>query len=197
MKYSIVILITLSLLAACSNEEKGDAVIKQAELTDFEKSLIEITGEQSFVYDIELNNNEVKEIHTFVDYYEDGKLIDRVSEYSSSISESEKEDPIRAVFIRNQIDEDEEQWISSLMTNSGSSRGDSVNDIKGREEMGSASWGGISSPTHVEIKEKQAVASIVKSNKNSVSTYNIIETEDDLKKATDYEQVYIISLELR
>ncbi|PAV29683.1 hypothetical protein CIL05_09935 [Virgibacillus profundi] len=198
MRYvPVFFLITLSLLSACSNEVESDAVIEEAELTEFEKNLIELTGDQSFVYDYEINNDEVKEIHTFIDYYEKGELIERVSEMGTTLSETQSDDPMRTVFIRKQVNENEEQWITSIMSNSGSSSADAVNDISKRKEMNSASWGGITSRTPVNIGEKQVVASIVKSNKNGVSTYNIIETEDDLKRATDYEQVYIISIELR
>lgn len=197
MKYfSIVILIILSLLTACSNEEKGDAIIKEAELTDFEKSLMEIAGKESFAFDIELNNENVEEVHTKIDYYENGEFIDSLSEFSSALSESDLKETIRAVFIRQEITDQEEQWISSVITADGSGSSTIKNKIADSEEMSSA-WGGIPSSASLNIGEKRIIASIVHSNRNQVSVLNSIETEADIKRATDYERAYLISIELK
>jgi hypothetical protein len=57
-------------------------------------------------------------------------------------------------------------------------------------------WGGIVDPVPLSIGEKRVIASVVQSNKNTVSSRVDIVSEEDLREATNYEQVYIISIEI-
>ncbi|NEU32044.1 hypothetical protein GN156_14875 [bacterium LRH843] len=83
------------------------------------------------------------------------------------------------------------------MTNNGYTSTDSVHNLEGREKLNSTAWGGIHSPTPLFKNENKIIASIVHTNKNTVSSRTDISTEEELKEATNYEQVYIISIELK
>lgn len=200
-KYFIIcVLIILLFLTACSQEQEtsdGDAVVSEADLTDFEKNLTQIIDEKSFIYDIEVNNDDVTEIHTTIDYYENSELVRSIADSSTTFSDADMEDGIRTVFMRKSANERNEQWITSVITSSGSSIAESLNDLEGREELDSSAWGGVISPTPLFLGEKKVIASIVHTNDSSVSVINTIKTEEDLRRATDYEQVYIMSIELK
>ena len=47
------------------------------------------------------------------------------------------------------------------------------------------------------IGEKKVLATIAYTNNKGMTILNDIETKEDLKRVTDYEQVYIISVELK
>ena len=49
----------------------------------------------------------------------------------------------------------------------------------------------------VIIGESKVIGTIAYSSKDEMSIVNEIETKEDLKRATDYEQAYLISVELR
>ncbi|WP_404451360.1 hypothetical protein LG329_13585 [Virgibacillus necropolis] len=68
------------------------------------------------------------------------------------------------------------------------------NDIEERENMASGS--GSISELPLTIGEK-VVATIVYTDEKGMSILNHIETEEDLKMATNYEQVYVISVEMK
>ncbi|MFZ3577795.1 hypothetical protein [Virgibacillus sp. DJP39] len=92
------------------------------------------------------------------------------------------------------MDDNQEQWITSIMDDGGQSSGLFKKDISGREKMSSGTGGLNEAPLF--IGEKKVVATIVYTNKQGLSIYNDIETKEQLEKATDYEHVYIISVEL-
>lgn len=201
MKYiPIYVLIILSLLTACTQEkvDKADAVIEEAELSGFEESITDMMNNSAFVYDVQVNNEAIDDLRLTVDYYEKSEFVDRIVGISSMIeSEEGQEESIRAVFTQSTPIENKEQWIAAVMTNSGYSSGESPNtDVKDREEM-SSTWGSVNVPAELKIGEKQVIGSMVYSSEDAVSSVVNIETEEDLKRATDYKQAYILSIEVK
>ena len=195
---SIGIFLSLLLLTACSKDSAGDAMIKIAELTKFEESLVDLTTEHFFIFDLEINNDEITEIKGTVDYYENGEFVRKVSEINTGISEEENnEDKLIVAIIRQARNDKEEQWITSLITESGQSSGTVLNNIDGkaREKFASV-WGGVNEGP-LTIGQKKVIGILAYSAKDGLSMANSIETKEDIKRATDYEQVYIISVELR
>ncbi|WP_404451359.1 hypothetical protein LG329_13580 [Virgibacillus necropolis] len=95
-------LLLLLLLCACSEKTttSSDAVIKQAELTQFEKNLLELMDNRSFAYDIDLKNDQVSKITGTVDYYENGEFVRQISELSTKIMEEEHKEVVRMVFMQ-------------------------------------------------------------------------------------------------
>lgn len=189
--------LVLLLLTACSGETtSGDAVVKQAKLTGFEKNLVDLTGDHSFVFDIELKSDEITGITGTIDYYKDGKLVRQIGGISTQIMEEDYGDTIRAVFIQQPKSKNQEQWITSIMTDGSQSSGNTLNDdIGAREKMDSAS--GEVSEAPLFIGEKKVLATIAYTNDEGITILNDIVTKEDLKTATDYEQVYVFSVELK
>jgi len=197
MKYlTLGLLLILFTLTACSDEiPKGDALIKQAELTSFEKSLADLTGQYALIYDIDLKTKNATEITGIVDYYENGEFVRQISKVSSPITEENNSETIRVAFIQQLINDSEEKWITSFMTNGGHFSGTNKNKIDQLDQMASGS-GGLSKDSLVIGKTKR-IAIIVYSNKDEVGINNNLETKEDLKRATNYEHAYIISIEIR
>ena len=191
------ILLSLLVLFGCSSEgntKDGDATINVADLTDAEESLIEIMNSQSFAYDVEINNKDVKEIQATVDYYENGEFVKSILNFSTEV---DSEDPIRTVFMRQNANEDHEQWTSAVIKENGHASAYTDPIEEKLEEMELSAWDGLNSPTPLFIGEKKVVAHIIQTNKDGISSLNNIETEADLKATLDYEQVYIMSVELK
>lgn len=197
MKYvTLGLLLLLFTLTGCSEETpKGDALLKQAKLTGFEKSLAELTGKYSIIYDIDLNNNNATEITGIVDYYENGEFVRQISEMSSPITEKNNTETIRVAFIQQLITESEENWITSFMIDEGQVSGTSKNKIHQLNQMASG-YAGVSNGSLV-IGKKKGLATIVYTNKELVGIGSEIETKEGIKRATNYEHAYIISIELR
>ncbi|MFB4169405.1 hypothetical protein [Virgibacillus sp. JSM 102003] len=198
--FTIAIIFMLLLLTSCSQEdeagEKSDAVIKEAELTKFERQFVDITDYKTIAFDIDIHNKDVKELQTKVDYYENGKHKSQVTKSITRISDKEQKGVVRTLFLRRPKDENQEQWITSVITKNGYTTAKATNEIKDREKLDSSGWGGISSPTNIEIGEEKIIATIVHTAENELTIYENIETKEDLKRATDYEQVYLISARL-
>ena len=192
------IVLSLVLLTGCTKDSKGDAMIKNAELTKFEESLVDLTTDHSFIFDLEINNDEITEIMETVDYYENGEFVRNVSGISTAISEEEdNEDKLTVAIIHQARNDKEEQWITSLMTESGQSSGTVLNNIDGKAREKFASVSGRVNQGPLTIGQKKVIGVLAYSAKDGLSMANRIETKEDLKRATDYEQVYIISVEIR
>jgi hypothetical protein len=129
LKYlSAFLVLSLVLLTGCKQESKGDAIIKNAELTTFEDSLVNLTSEHSIILDLEINNDEITEIIGTVNYYENGEFVRKVSEINTGISEEEEnDDKLTVGFIHQARNDIEENWITAFMTESGQSSGTVLN----------------------------------------------------------------------
>ena len=199
MKYlSTFLVLSLVLLTSCTKEIKGDAIIKNAEMTTFEESIVDLTTDHSFIFDLEINSDEITEIMGTVDYYENGEFVRTVSGISTAISEEEdNEDKLTVAIIHQARNDIEENWITALMTESGQSSGTVINNIDGkaREKFASVSGGVNEGP--LTIGQKKVIGILAYSVEDGLSVANSIETKEDIKRATDYEQVYILSVELR
>ena len=192
------VFLSLLLLTACSKESAGDATLKQSELTRFEESLVDLTSEQSFIFDIEINNDEITKITGTVDYYENGEFVRQISNTSSEISEEQNnEETIRVALIHQPRNDNEEQWITSFMTEDGHSSGTVENKIDGKARMKFSSGWGIVNEGPLTIGKSKVIGTLAYSAKDGLSIANSIETKEDIKRATDYEQVYLLSVELR
>ena len=147
---------------------------------------------------MEINNDEIAEIMGTVDYYENGEFARNVSGISTAISEEENnEDKLTVAIIHQARNDKEEQWITSLLTEDGLSSGTVLNNIDGkaREKFASV-WGRVNEGP-LTIGQKKVIGVLAYSAKDGLSMANSIETKEDIKRATDYEQVYLLSVELR
>lgn len=184
----------LLFLFACSPEaEKEDAIINEASLTEYEKSLTELMGSPYFIYDLDIQNKDIDSLRLMIDYYENGEFVQTVSEFNTSLSELEIEERVRALFMKRMIN-DSMEWVTSIFTVNGN--GAMRNEVEGTEELSSSAWGSVSLPITLDKGEKKIVASLIYSDQTEIAVYNTINTKEDLKKATNFEQVYIFSMKL-
>lgn len=196
MKYLTLGLLMVFLLCACSDQsEEGDAKIKRTELTSFEENLLSIASKHSMVYDLELKNEAAKEIVVTIDYYEKGKFVRQITEMKDLIEEDKES--LRIAVLQQPSTSNEENWITSIMRKSGMSSLSFPQNTTERDKMNFASTSGGIDEGLMLIGEQKIIYSIVYTELGEMSITQDIETKEDLKKATNYEQVYIVSLEIR
>ncbi|MEN1968068.1 hypothetical protein WMZ97_08325 [Lentibacillus sp. N15] len=194
-RFCLAVLCSLLLiLSACSGEQKGDATLKEAALTDFETGLLDMMSDTAFAYDLHLANDNINEIHATVDYYTKGQFNSHVIDFSTKVSSSTDE-PFRILFISQQTDDDHIQWISSVISNDGQSTAKSeAIPIKSVMDYASGSNNELDA---FPIHKKKIVASLVYSNKKQITVRHDIKTKKDLQQATNYKKVFLITLELQ
>lgn len=195
MKYLTLGILMAFLLTGCSDETiKGDAQLKRAELTNFEENLLSLSSQHSMVYDLEVNNEAAKEIVVTVDYYEKGKFVRQLTEMTDQIVKDQ--DSLRFAVLQ-QANKGEDNWITTFMKESGMSSIAFPQQTDERERLNFGSTSGGVDEVALEIGVKKIIHSIAYSNSDQMSILAEINTKEDLKRATDYEQVYIVSVELR
>ncbi|MDE5413448.1 hypothetical protein [Alkalihalobacterium chitinilyticum] len=180
-----------------SREEQRTAVIKNGELTRFEEGLLQSIGDRAFVYDIDIENVDVSEIYVTVDHYTKGELVSKVVEMTTPIYENSDDNVIRTVFINQQFEKmKKERWTLSVMTNSETTHGSIDKELSLHEDHSLSAYGGITDPVFLSLNEKYAVASVIRSNEDAITVINGPLTEEELKEVTNYDHVYIVSIQL-
>ncbi|SHG22459.1 membrane lipoprotein lipid attachment site-containing protein [Ornithinibacillus halophilus] len=192
MRKLIVLAVFLVILTACQQQEETfDAVAKEAELIDFEISMVDISSDSSFVYDLELNNEAINSLHKTVEYYENGELVKTIVDSSTRITDYDKEDDYRVVVLQNNVTEKQQNWTSAFFSNSGSAV--TKANLVRESEFNSSLHSGVSPEINLTIGEKTPIAFIIETNKNSIST----NSEQPINHYIDrYEAVYVFSIEL-
>lgn len=190
---SILLLIFLS---ACDSggKNEGDATIQDATLSEFEEGLLDLVGQQSFVHDIEIHNEEAEELTLRVDYYEDGEHIDEIIVLSTDLSELDKEEKIRTIFLREEISTEDERWITSIITENGMSSAANEYENKNAEELDFSAWGHATDPTVLDLGEQKVIAQIISTSKSAISVRDTGNAEEMIERTKDYEQVYLLSI---
>ncbi|MEB1809180.1 MAG: hypothetical protein LPK26_18140 [Bacillaceae bacterium] len=180
-----------------SREEQPTAVIKNGELTRFEEGLLQSIGDRAFVYDIDIENVDVSEIYVTVDHYTKGELVSKVVEMTTSIYENSDDNVIRTVFINQQFENmKKERWTLSVMTNAETTHGSIDKELNLDEDYSLSAYGGITDPVSLSLNETYAVASVIRTNEDAITVINGPLTEEELKEVTNYDHVYIVSIQL-
>lgn len=210
--FLLFVLCTIAFLAACatepsnenatnqteqSKEEVTTAVIKNGELTPFEEGLLQSIGDRAFVYDIDIANVDVSEIYVTVDHYTEGELVSKVVEMITPLYENSEDNVIRTVFINQQFENNKkERWTLSVMTNSESAHGSIDKELNLNEDYSLSAYGGITDPVSLTLNKTYAVASVIRSKEDAITVINGPFTEEELKETTNYDYVYIVSIQL-
>jgi hypothetical protein len=192
--YCILILL---LLPACTQQKGPDAMVDGADQTDVEKNMLEMLTENAFVYDVKVNDNEAEELRLTIDYYENGEFKAHIADMSSGILSDQKDadEPIRVIFARQMTDENHENWITAVLDNGGYSSSESESREVKRENLDTA-WGGVNDG-ELTKGEEQIIGMMIHSENDTIAFSSLIETEEELKEATDYEQAYVLSVQLK
>ncbi len=202
---TVMAFLLVFILAACTDtdesapetdpDKKGDATIAKADLTNFEKQLMDLSNYTAFAYDVNLHNQKAKGLQVTVEHYENGEKVDEVINMESGLERVKPSDQLRVVFLRQQINQGKEKWIGSVVRDNGYGTTENIIDSPS-DDYTSVSSGGIGSNMPMNIGERQYAATIKHTNQTSVSQRTNLETEADIKQATDYEQVYLLSVKL-
>ncbi|MFD2630166.1 hypothetical protein [Oceanobacillus kapialis] len=191
----LILLSLLGLITACTTEAKGQgASIKEGELTDYERSLTDMVSENFFVYDVEFLNDNATTINLKVDYYQEGEHIDTIIDLASSLEDIEKNSEVRLLFMSTPF-QDQEKWDAAIITENGMASTTVDEGLPKIEEVGGIS--GYTGQTELKIGEETIIGSVVKSDRDTITSPVNMDTEEGLKKATSYEHVFILSATLK
>lgn len=203
MKYFSLIFLTLSLfLSACSDEpEQKDATIKEADLTDYEEQLTDIVGQDSYVYDVELGNDNINEIHAKVDYYKNGHLEEEMTGLGMHLEEEDPMGTFRVAFLSQQLaseSQDEysgQQWIVGILSENGYSSTKAIDPVYGdvAEVTGTLSSSTVQPETSLQKGEEKVVAATIYTDDNAIRTPDF----DSLDNLSRYDDAYIMSIALK
>jgi len=196
-KYFGLIFILLILTSCSRQNETSDAIIQRAKMNEFESNLLSLISQHDLVYDLKIKNRDVKAVMTTIDYYENGQYVQQLSQLRAPILEEEIKKELKLVIFNHPLTETEESWTSSLMAGSNNSSVTIKNDITSSKKMNFSSVSGGRDKASLTIDKSKVIATIAYSNKNELYIIDEIDSEEDLKKATKYEHVYIISVELK
>ena len=192
------LIFVLLLLTSCSGQtENSDATIQRAKLDEFEGNLLSLITQNDLVYDLKIKNHDIKAVMITIDYYQNGQFVQQLSQLRAPLLEEEIKKDLKLVIFNQSINETEESWTSSFMAGSNNASVTFKNDITGREKMNFASASGGRDKATLTVDKSKVIATIAYSNKNELYIIDEIDSEEDLKKATKYEHVYIISVELK
>lgn len=192
------LIFVLLLLTSCSGQtENSDATIHRAKLDEFEGNLLSLITQHDLVYDLKIKNHDIRAVMTTIDYYKNGQFVQQLSQLRAPLLEEEIKKDLKLVIFNQSINETQESWTSSFMAGSNNASVTIKNDISGREKRNFSSVSGGRDKATLTIDKSKVIATIAYSNKNELYIIDEIDSEEDIKEATKYEHVYIISVELK
>lgn len=200
MRKFLPIFLIVLFLVACSNTKAltndADATISVAQLTDLEKALVDLSTSESFLFDLSINNDGLTEIVTAVDYYENGKHVKTIEESVTTIENLIDHKLLKLLFLVKD-DAQKQEWIIATIEDGGYGSSEVVVERNDENELKSSVTSNVANNTPLYKNEKRVVASIVKTNKDAVISRTDFNSEEEFQEAIDYEEVYLISVELR
>ncbi len=153
---TVMAFLLVFVLTACTDEsapetnpdKKGDATIVKADLTNFEKQLMDLSNYTAFAYDINLHNQKAKGLQVTVDHYENGEKVNEVINVESGLKGVKPSDHLRVVFLRQKMNQGKEKWIGSIITDNGYGSSENIIDSPSADYT-SVTSGGIGSKRHL------------------------------------------------
>lgn len=176
---------TVLLLSACSNSAVN--TLTSVELTEREEAVLATTSELSFLFDFEVDDT-YKELSLWLEKYEDGEFIKRISDMSSPIS---KEGMMIFAFTEYS-DEDENTTLQNftvgINSNDGVTGSHRSHDVLDTSELNSV-WGNFSGERKIS-DEEEVLAYVAYSSSdnslNSLSTGFAEAPQDSMEELNQY-----------
>ncbi|MDY0405385.1 hypothetical protein P5G51_008220 [Virgibacillus sp. 179-BFC.A HS] len=198
-RFGLVMMIScICLLGACTQKQIPDAELKEVKLSNFERNLLSAVSANAVYYNVKINNKEVRTINLYIDHYKNGKYEDQVVAFNQPI-EAVK-DGVQIMYVLHRIDDTHMKWSVSIATSNkdGSENGlaGTSNDIKIAENDSGAS-GGVSLPKTLALGKKTVVGTDIHTSKESIAIRSDIKTKEDIKEVTNYEDVFLMSVEIK
>lgn len=189
--------ILLLVLTACTSDNKDYIMIKEANLTNSEKQLLESLADASLVYDIELNQHHPAAIELSVDYYKNGMLKENNPYLKTSLSHEDmnkgKNESIR-VLLAKQTASSDQVWTGSISHFSGSSS--FKTDPQPINETSSYGYGYTNINQPIEMEEKHLIGYLIYSNDSSLHAPHEIYSEEQFEELINHEAVYLLYITL-
>ncbi len=196
-RFSLLLFIfIISFLTACSlkNNDNTAVTIDSANLSAFEQNLLDLIGEYTSVVELQINDNDAEIIEVSIDQYKNGEKQEEVMLFTSYLDDTDLSKPIR-VLISKRTNHKDIEWLASIISDEGTASMESKTPLE-KEYTGSA-FGMANMPTSIHLGEKKVIGTVALTDSDSVHIRSDIESDEDLKEATDYEEVFIINLTVK
>ncbi|HLS20214.1 MAG TPA: hypothetical protein VK056_00940 [Bacillota bacterium] len=192
----IIIAFFLMLLIACSptdSSKNADAIITETEVLN--EQILSILSDRIFIYDLEIKDKSIEEVHVSLNYYKDGELVGDIQQFSMPIDEV---NDLTIAYVQQIFKDISERWVLAIFDEKGFGSGEFENDWpKERKEDLGAVWGNVSMPLYLTKGEKAIVGYISYSGKDVISSPVAIETEEQLQQLVDDDFVYVLWVEVK
>ena len=194
--YLLQFLLLIGFISACSidNDNNSDVIINKAELSPFENSLMSLIGDYTGVFDLQINNENAKLIEITIDSYEYGEKQEEIMLFNSYLDGLDLSKATRVLVSKRPYGK-QSQWIASIISDDGIAGMES--GLISEKQYSGTAFGTISMPSSFTLGEKKVISTLALTDADSVHIQSDIENEEDLKEATDYEQVYIINISVK
>lgn len=193
MKKIIIVVMLVSVLSACGNNNLKSNTIADAELTDREKEILLTTSDQSFVFDFQVDSD-FKETSVWIEKYELGKLVNEQIGYIST----EVTDNGSIIFTADKSNTTQNETFFNISINSkgntGSTASSELVSDKGTEGLAIV-WG--SNNEDMDVTEGElALGSICYSfegnGMSSLSSDFYKDAEGHINEIENYDVVYLL-----
>ena len=183
-------------LVACdeSNSNLKINTVSDAKLTEREKVILSSTGDQSFVFDFNIDDK-YKDVAVWIEKYESGNLVGEINRISTEIKNKGT-----ILFTTSKTTEESNQALFTISINSDGSTGTGWSpETVTKDDLGIV-WG--SNPLdNISIMDKMVLASICYSrNKEGISTFSTdvySDVDSHMNELKNYDVVYLLRSEFK
>lgn len=191
-----IILITFSLLIACSDEFVNEPiVIEQNDKEDLQIDMLHLLADQLGVWDITINDKTAQEIEVIIEHYEHSEKQDPIVQFSTFLDEPKNKHKVNLV-IAEQTFEDQSKWIAAIISEDSLAASESIAPFWG--DFQTITHSTVPVPTTAEVGEKVVLGTIMLTNSEEhISTHVPFEEDFDEEDLKEINHTYIMSLQVK
>lgn len=191
-----IILMTFSLLIACSDEFVNEAiVIKQNDKEDLQMDMLHLLTDQLGVWDITINDKAAEEIEVIVEHYEHSVKQDPIVQFSTFLDEPKNKHKVNLVIAEQTFDE-QSKWMAAIISEDGLAASESIAPFLG--DFQTITQSTVPVPTTAEVGEKVVLSTIMLTNSEEpISTHVPFDEDFDEEDLKDINHTYIMSLQVK
>ncbi|MBO1002375.1 hypothetical protein [Pseudogracilibacillus auburnensis] len=190
MKYCFhFLLIFFIFLTACSTNvqnEEVDLKISDVKLTQLEQGMMNLVGDNSIIFEMQVKNDAANEIELTVDHYENGELQGTEMYFTASLHDMDDSNPIH-IIIANRGINDQHQWIGSVIAEDSSASFQT--DLTAIPVHSASTFVPIDTPFSVQLNEKKLISTLILSKDGPIHAN--IKSEQDLEEVHQHDHVYV------
>lgn len=183
------LLIFFIFLTACSTDvqnEEVDVEMNDVKLTQLEQGIMNLVGNNSIIFELQVKNDAVNEIELTVDHYENGELQGTDMYFTASLHDMDYSNPIHIIIANRGINE-QHQWIGSVITEDSSASFQT--DLTTAPVHSASTFVPIDTPFSIQLNEKKLISTLILSKDGPIHAN--IKSEQDLGEVHKHDHVYV------